>query len=180
MIYMGDEYGHTKGGNNNTYCHDNHVTCSLLFFSKPLFPSLIVFANYIFACRLTTFDGIRKKRPHLTSLDFAALWLSSAGNLPFLIALPLCFSFLMEPFQLANVLRSLTVKVSHLAWMTSQQQRGYSGMVIRLGRQIGLKQAGLWHLHWYLIALDFLCIIISLLLFIWVHVSMVCTLLFRH
>lgn len=26
MIYMGDEYGHTKGGNNNTYCHDNYVT----------------------------------------------------------------------------------------------------------------------------------------------------------
>ncbi|KAL8488298.1 hypothetical protein ACS0TY_024539 [Phlomoides rotata] len=25
MIYMGDEYGHTKGGNNNTYCHDNFV-----------------------------------------------------------------------------------------------------------------------------------------------------------
>ena len=23
MIYQGDEYGHTKGGNNNTYCHDN-------------------------------------------------------------------------------------------------------------------------------------------------------------
>jgi isoamylase len=23
MIVMGDEYGHTKGGNNNTYCHDN-------------------------------------------------------------------------------------------------------------------------------------------------------------
>jgi isoamylase len=23
MICMGDEYGHTKGGNNNTYCHDN-------------------------------------------------------------------------------------------------------------------------------------------------------------
>ncbi|KAH6779241.1 isoamylase 1 [Perilla frutescens var. hirtella] len=25
MIYMGDEYGHTKGGNNNTYCHDNFI-----------------------------------------------------------------------------------------------------------------------------------------------------------
>ncbi|KAI9124532.1 hypothetical protein K1719_004454 [Acacia pycnantha] len=24
LIYMGDEYGHTKGGNNNTYCHDNY------------------------------------------------------------------------------------------------------------------------------------------------------------
>ena len=23
MLYMGDEYGHTKCGNNNTYCHDN-------------------------------------------------------------------------------------------------------------------------------------------------------------
>ena len=22
MILMGDEYGHTKDGNNNTYCHD--------------------------------------------------------------------------------------------------------------------------------------------------------------
>ncbi|CAA6671175.1 unnamed protein product [Spirodela intermedia] len=25
MILMGDEYGHTKGGNNNTYCHDNYL-----------------------------------------------------------------------------------------------------------------------------------------------------------
>ncbi|GLJ10540.1 hypothetical protein SUGI_0130070 [Cryptomeria japonica] len=25
MLTMGDEYGHTKGGNNNTYCHDNNV-----------------------------------------------------------------------------------------------------------------------------------------------------------
>ncbi|KAI4352719.1 hypothetical protein L6164_006941 [Bauhinia variegata] len=25
MIHMGDEYGHTKGGNNNTYCHDNYL-----------------------------------------------------------------------------------------------------------------------------------------------------------
>lgn len=32
MIHMGDEYGHTKGGNNNTYCHDNYVMIySLLF-----------------------------------------------------------------------------------------------------------------------------------------------------
>ncbi|KAL9224599.1 hypothetical protein vseg_000618 [Gypsophila vaccaria] len=25
MIYMGDEYGHTKEGNNNSYCHDNNI-----------------------------------------------------------------------------------------------------------------------------------------------------------
>nr|AAL31015.1 isoamylase precursor [Triticum aestivum] len=25
MFYMGDEYGHTKGGNNNIYCHDSYV-----------------------------------------------------------------------------------------------------------------------------------------------------------
>ena len=25
MINMGDEYGHTKDGNNNTYCHDSEV-----------------------------------------------------------------------------------------------------------------------------------------------------------
>ena len=25
MLHMGDEYGHTKGGNNNTYCHDSEV-----------------------------------------------------------------------------------------------------------------------------------------------------------
>ncbi|KAL9674168.1 hypothetical protein QQ045_030438 [Rhodiola kirilowii] len=25
MIYMGDEYGHTKGGNNNTYCRDSYI-----------------------------------------------------------------------------------------------------------------------------------------------------------
>lgn len=23
MLHMGDEYGHTKHGNNNTYCHDS-------------------------------------------------------------------------------------------------------------------------------------------------------------
>lgn len=32
MIYMGDEYGHTKGGNNNTYCHDNYVILYNLIF----------------------------------------------------------------------------------------------------------------------------------------------------
>lgn len=26
MIIMCDEYGHTKGGNNNTYCHDDAVS----------------------------------------------------------------------------------------------------------------------------------------------------------
>ena len=25
MMTMGDEYGHTKRGNNNTYCHDNEL-----------------------------------------------------------------------------------------------------------------------------------------------------------
>lgn len=25
MVLMGDEYGHTKGGNNNTYCHDSEL-----------------------------------------------------------------------------------------------------------------------------------------------------------
>lgn len=25
MVFMGDEYGHTKKGNNNTYCHDNEL-----------------------------------------------------------------------------------------------------------------------------------------------------------
>lgn len=25
MMHMGDEYGHSKGGNNNTYCHDNDL-----------------------------------------------------------------------------------------------------------------------------------------------------------
>ena len=26
MVLMGDEYGHTKKGNNNTYCHDSEVS----------------------------------------------------------------------------------------------------------------------------------------------------------
>ena len=25
QVHMGDEYGHSKQGNNNTYCHDNHL-----------------------------------------------------------------------------------------------------------------------------------------------------------
>ncbi|KAK1559139.1 hypothetical protein Q3G72_011084 [Acer saccharum] len=33
MIFMGDEYGHTKGGNNNTYCHDNYVIFYTLLMS---------------------------------------------------------------------------------------------------------------------------------------------------
>lgn len=148
MIYMGDEYGHTKGGNNNTYCHDNYVTCSSIFFSKTPVP----FVDSVFwlnlTCRSTTFDGIRKKRRRLTSSDFAALWPSSASNFHFLIELFFFLYFLKELLHLPNVIRSLTVKVSHLVWMTSQQQRGCSGMVILLGHQIGLKQAGLWHLHW--------------------------------
>lgn len=41
------------------------------------------------------------------------------------------------------------MNVSHLAWMTFQQQRSYSGMVILLGCQTGLKPAVLWPLHWY-------------------------------
>jgi isoamylase len=31
MFYMGDEYGHTKGGNNNTYCHDHYVSAMLSY-----------------------------------------------------------------------------------------------------------------------------------------------------
>jgi isoamylase len=27
MLHMGDEYGHTKNGNNNTYCHDTKCVC---------------------------------------------------------------------------------------------------------------------------------------------------------
>jgi pullulanase/glycogen debranching enzyme len=56
MFYMGDEYGHTKGGNNNTYCHDHHVSsmwpysfvtklitwhltfCNVCFYVGQLFP----------------------------------------------------------------------------------------------------------------------------------------------
>lgn len=37
MFYMGDEYGHTKGGNNNTYCHDHYVSAM---------PSYIVVINF--------------------------------------------------------------------------------------------------------------------------------------
>lgn len=47
MIHMGDEYGHTKGGNNNTYCLDNFVilnsglNISLVSLCLDLYPSVL-------------------------------------------------------------------------------------------------------------------------------------------
>ena len=39
MFYMGDEYGHTKGGNNNTYCHDSYVST--------IWSHIVVLSNYL-------------------------------------------------------------------------------------------------------------------------------------
>lgn len=57
MIYMGDEYGHTKGGNNNTYCHDNYVILynwSLIYCCLLMITS---FGNMVGALNLSTLYG---------------------------------------------------------------------------------------------------------------------------
>ena len=36
MLYMGDEYGHTKEGNNNTWCHDDELNWFLWDHKSPL------------------------------------------------------------------------------------------------------------------------------------------------
>lgn len=78
MIYMGDEYGHTKEGNNNTYCHDNYVIISLLFIlctsSNPVIDSFWLWY------RLITSGGTRRKILHQTSSDSAAWWPNSASK----------------------------------------------------------------------------------------------------
>jgi len=37
MVHMGDEYGHTKGGNNNTWCQDNKLNWFLWDTQSPLY-----------------------------------------------------------------------------------------------------------------------------------------------
>lgn len=36
MLLMGDEYGHTKGGNNNTWCHDSPINWFDWYAQDPL------------------------------------------------------------------------------------------------------------------------------------------------
>lgn len=40
MMLMGDEYGHTRNGNNNSYGHDNHLNW---FLWKQVGPALVRF-----------------------------------------------------------------------------------------------------------------------------------------
>ena len=162
MIYMGDEYGHTKGGNNNTYCHDNYVT----FHTQPLIRSS--FESYcwlsslfcLLQCRSTISSGIRRKNPHQTSSDFAVSWQSSASEymLDVNSTCAVCLSTLLFVPQVPSYMSSqLAVNVSPLAWMTSLQQRGCNGMVMLLEHQIGQTQAVLWPLHWYAFSLQLAC-----------------------
>lgn len=72
MIYMGDEYGHTKGGNNNTYCHDNYVILCLLENCKFGY-ILFLWVHFLLFCSLITSDGIKRKNLHQTFSDFANL-----------------------------------------------------------------------------------------------------------
>lgn len=61
LLLMGDEYGHTKEGNNNTYCHDNHLNYfrwDQLEKNKPLFD---------FVIRLTEF---RRETPYFRKDTF--------------------------------------------------------------------------------------------------------------
>mmetsp|Transcript_16820 Transcript_16820/g.53270 ORF Transcript_16820/g.53270 Transcript_16820/m.53270 type:complete len:136 (+) Transcript_16820:2225-2632(+) len=61
MLHMGDEYGHTKGGNNNTYCHDNALNW---FDWKALEDNQDL-------CRFVrNMITLRATRPHLRSKEF--------------------------------------------------------------------------------------------------------------
>lgn len=74
MIYMGDEYGHTKGGNNNTYCHDNYVIPLSSRIFQCTSTILLTLLTYLHPfCSLITSDGIKGRNHHQTSSDFAAL-----------------------------------------------------------------------------------------------------------
>lgn len=75
MIYMGDEYGHTKEGNNNTWCHDsplNYFVWDELERKKEFFE---IYRNLI---------HFRKKHPILRRETFLTdndiLWLGSDGK----------------------------------------------------------------------------------------------------
>ena len=76
MILMGDEYGHSKGGNNNTYCHDNHVLAIDQSDSMILVICLVVIKNLIRSyrrgCSSTISAGIRRRNPRRISSDSAA------------------------------------------------------------------------------------------------------------
>lgn len=73
MIYMGDEYGHTKGGNNNTYCHDSYVIpLRLADLCASIKSIYLLFTDFQLCCSLITFSGIRGKSLHQTFSDFAA------------------------------------------------------------------------------------------------------------
>ncbi|EFJ40420.1 1,4-alpha-glucan branching enzyme II, isoamylase, partial [Volvox carteri f. nagariensis] len=71
MITMGDEYGHSKGGNNNTYCHDSEL-------------------NYV------RFDFLAFCTPRFVSQYFLCLLLSASRRFP---VLPSCPAFTQLPHQ---------------------------------------------------------------------------------
>ncbi len=57
MFYMGDKYGHTRKGNNNTHCHDSEVGAHLL---SHLRLKVLLFMNssvFEHLWPLTTFQG---------------------------------------------------------------------------------------------------------------------------
>lgn len=75
MLHMGDEYGHTKKGNNNTWCHDNELN----WFLWDKIPHNQGY--YRFYCKLIEFrkkhDLLRKGR-FLTDQDI--IWLGINGQ----------------------------------------------------------------------------------------------------
>lgn len=66
MIYMGDEYGHTKGGNNNTYCHDNDV----FFYTFVHTLSVKPFSLFIMVVAVLQINYFRWDKKEESSLDF--------------------------------------------------------------------------------------------------------------
>ncbi|KAH0993546.1 hypothetical protein GBA52_005029 [Prunus armeniaca] len=66
MIYMGDEYGHTKGGNNNTYCHDNYV----FFYTFVHTLSVKPFSLFIMVVAVLQINYFRWDKKEESSLDF--------------------------------------------------------------------------------------------------------------
>lgn len=74
MIYMGDEYGHTKGGNNNTYCHDNYVKYNCIYSSLiSLKPISVWEINCIFWLQINYFRWDKMEESSNTFFRFCCL-----------------------------------------------------------------------------------------------------------
>lgn len=57
MILQGDEYGHTRGGNNNSYGHDNQMN-HFLWSNHDQLPTVRAGINLVSIYLQRTFEGL--------------------------------------------------------------------------------------------------------------------------